>query len=600
MSTVSVDVAGAQLPVREEPRGAAEMPREHYLNVDYSLKGWLLTLDHKRIAILYLISITVMFAIGGFGAMMVRLNLLTPDSAFIRPQTYNKMFSMHGIVMVFFFLIPSIPAVMGNFLIPMMIGARDLAFPKLNLLSWYLYIVGAAIGIVAMTFGGVDTGWTFYAPLSTQYAYGGVSLTIFGAFLAGFSSILTGLNFIVTIHKMRAPGLTWFRLPLFIWSHYATSLIQVLGTPVLAITLLALVVERTFQVGIFDPKLGGDPVLMQHLFWFYSHPAVYIMILPSMAVVSEIIACFSRKQVFGYKFVAFSSLAIAIIGFLVWGHHMYTTTQSAYTSMIFSVISFLVAIPSAVKVFNWTATLYKGSIRLTAPMLFAIGFIGLFTIGGLTGLHLASLAIDIHLQDTYFVVAHFHFIMVGGAMMGYMGALHFWWPKMTGRMYSEVWAKVAAVILFAGFNLTFFPQFILGYEGMPRRYALYAPEFQVLNVLSTAGSSIMALGYLIPGVYLIWSLWKGKIAGPNPWGATGLEWQTPSPPTTFNFDRTPIVTCGPYAYSAEADELAAAEEEARRAQLEYEMTRADIASHHEEHEHAKPADGQEQEETRGV
>jgi len=606
MSTVSVEVAGGQVPARDVPRAEPQMPREHYLNVDYSIKGWLLTLDHKRIAILYLIAITVMFAIGGFGAMMVRLNLLTPDSAFIRPQTYNKMFSMHGIVMVFFFLIPSIPAVMGNFLIPMMIGARDLAFPKLNLLSWYLYIIGAAIGILAMTFGGVDTGWTFYAPLSTQYAYGGVSLTIFGAFLAGFSSILTGLNFIVTIHKMRAPGMTWFRLPLFIWSHYATSLIQVLGTPVLAITLLALVVERTFRVGIFDPKLGGDPVLMQHLFWFYSHPAVYIMILPSMAVVSEIIACFARKQVFGYKFVAFSSLAIAIIGFLVWGHHMYTTTQSPYTSMIFSVISFLVAIPSAVKVFNWTATLYKGSIRLTAPMLFAIGFIGLFTIGGLTGLHLASLAIDIHLQDTYFVVAHFHFIMVGGAMMGYMGALHFWWPKITGRMYPEVWAKVAAVILFAGFNLTFFPQFILGYEGMPRRYALYAPEFQVLNVLSTAGSSIMALGYVIPGVYFLWSLWKGKVAGDNPWQATGLEWQTASPPTTFNFDRTPIVTCGPYAYSAEADELAAAEEDARRAQLEYELTRADIAAHHAGHDHAAPGEAAgdetktEEEATRGV
>jgi cytochrome c oxidase subunit 1 len=574
---MSVTVEQGARPAEEplEP----QIPREHYLNVEYGWKSWLFTLDHKRIAILYLVSITVMFLIGGLGALMVRLNLLRPDGAILRPETYNRMFSMHGIVMVFFFLVPAIPAVFGNFLIPMMIGAKDLAFPKVNLLSWYLYIIGAVIGIVALVAGGVDTGWTFYAPLSTQYAYGNVSAVIIGAFMAGFSSILTGLNFIVTVHKMRAPGMTWFRLPLFVWSHYATSLLQVLGTPVLAITLLALLVERTAHVGIFDPKLGGDPVLMQHLFWFYSHPAVYIMILPGMAVVSEIIACFARRPVFGYKFVAFSSLAIAILSFLVWGHHMFTTVQSSYAGLVFSFITFMVAVPSAIKVFNWTATLHKGSIRLQTPMLYVLGFVGLFTIGGLTGLHLAATALDIHLQDTYFVVAHFHYIMVGGQMMAYLGAMHFWWPKMTGRMYPEAWGKAAALLLFFGFNLTFFPQFIAGYEGMPRRYATYAPEYQVLNVLSSAGAGIMGAGYLLPLFYLLWSLKNGPIAGPNPWRATGLEWQTASPPTTFNFEVTPVVTRAPYAYNPEADELEDARADLERARLELDLTRSEIEAH---------------------
>ncbi|HEY3283779.1 MAG TPA: cytochrome c oxidase subunit I [Armatimonadota bacterium] len=571
MSSATVDRQGAP-----EPKALEVIPREHYLNVEYGWKSWLFTFDHKRIGILYLISITLMFFVGGAAATVVRLNLLTPNSALVRPQTYNKMFSMHGVVMVFFFLVPAIPAVLGNFLVPMMLGAKDLAFPKLNLLSWYLYIIGALIGLAAMTFGGVDTGWTFYAPLSTQYAYGNVALTIVGIFLAGFSSILTGLNFIVTTHKMRAPGLTWFRLPLFIWSMYATSLIQVLATPVLAITLLALAVERLAHVGIFDPKLGGDPVLMQHMFWFYSHPAVYIMILPAMAVVSEIIACGARRPVFGYKMVAFASLGIAILSFLVWGHHMFVSGQSTFAGMVFLFLSFMVAIPSAIKVFNWTATLYKGSIRFHTPMLYAMGFIGLFTIGGLTGLYLASLAMDVHVTDTYFIVAHFHYIMVGGAVTAFLGGMHFWWPKITGRLYPEAWGQIAAIILFVGFNLTFFPQFILGYEGMPRRYATYSPEFQVLNVLSSAGASILAVGYMLPMFYLIWSLKYGPVAGPNPWRATGLEWQTASPPPTYNFEVTPIVTRPPYDYSPEADELEDARLALEQSKGDYEATRAQI------------------------
>jgi cytochrome c oxidase subunit 1 len=522
--------------------------RETYLNQQMSIRSWLLTKDHKRIAILYIISITFFFFIGGAAATLMRINLLEPHGEILRADVYNKMFTLHGVMMVFFFLVPSIPATLGNFLVPLMIGAKDLAFPRINLLSWYLYIAGGICAFVALVAGGVDTGWTFYTPFSTSYANGWVSLTLFGIFINGFSSILTGLNFIVTIHKMRAPGLTWFRLPLFIWSMYATSVIFILGTPVVAIALSLVIGDRLFGLGVFNPQQGGDPVLFQHMFWFYSHPAVYIMILPSMGVISEIIACYSRKRPFGYEMIAFSSLAIAVIGFLVWGHHMFLSSQSMYAGMVFSLLSMIVAIPSAIKVFNWTATMYKGSIALDAPMLYALGFIGLFTIGGLTGLFLATMGTDVHLHDTYFVIAHFHYVMVGGAVMGYLGGIHYWWPKMTGKLYPEWWARFSAFTIFVGFNLTFFPQFVLGYLGMPRRYYAYPDEFQVLNVMSTAGASIMAVGYVLPLLYLVWSLYFGEDAGPNPWKATGLEWQTESPPPTENFEQTPIVTNEAYDY----------------------------------------------------
>ncbi len=520
----------------------------NYLNNGRTIRSWLLTTDHKRIGLLYLGTITIFFFVGGFFALMMRLELLNPAGDLVQADTYNKLFTMHGVVMIFFFLIPSIPAVLGNFLIPMMIGARDLAFPKLNLLSWYVFVVGGLFSIYVLAAGGLDTGWTFYAPFSTEYSTTKVAPAMLGIFITGFSSILTGLNFIITVHKMRAPGLSWFRLPLFVWSLYATSLVMVLATPVLAITTLMVFFERMTGIGIFNPAIGGDPLLFQHLFWFYSHPAVYIMVLPAMGVVSEIVATFARKQVFGYRFVAAASMAIAVYGFLVWGHHMFVSGQSVYAGMIFSLLSYLVAIPSAVKVFNWTATLYKGQVWLQTPLFYAFGFIGLFTIGGLTGLFLAAMAVDVHLTDTYFVVAHFHYIMVGGAVMGFLGGLHYWWPKITGRMYPEGWARFSVLVLFVGFNLTFFPQFLLGYLGMPRRYYHYPPEFQVLNVLSTAGASILGIGYILPMIYFAWSLKKGKVAGPNPWGASGLEWQTPSPPPTENFPVTPVVDAEPYQY----------------------------------------------------
>src|SRR3954467_11560397 len=524
------------------------MPPRHYLKDGYGIRSWLLTRDHKRIGLLYLAAVTFFFFVGGAMAVLIRLDLVTPAGDLVTDETYNKLFTMHGVMMVFFFLIPAIPSVLGNFLVPIMIGAKDLAFPKLNLASWYIYMLGGLFTLYALVTGGVDTGWTFYAPFSTTSSTTNVIPTALGIFITGFSSILTGLNFIVTIHRMRAPGMTWFRLPLFIWSTYATSLINVLGTPVIAITVLLVAAERVFHFGFFKPAVGGDPVLFQHLFWFYSHPAVYIMVLPAMGVVSELVAAGCRKPVFGYSFVAFASVAIGVLSFFVWGHHLFVAGESVYSALIFSAFSFMVAIPSAVKVFNWTATMYRGSILWDTPMLYAMGFVGLFTMGGLTGLFLAAVGLDVHVTDTYFIIAHFHYIMVGGAVLGYLGGLHFWWPKISGRLYNEFLGKISAGIIFLGFNLTFFPQFILGYLGMPRRYWAYPPEFQTLNVLSSAGASILAVGYILVAIYLVASLFKGEIAGDNPWHATGLEWTTQSPPLPHNFDKQPLVTADAYEY----------------------------------------------------
>ncbi len=523
-------------------------PARNYLNQEDGLMSWLFTVDHKRIAILYLLGVSFFFLVGGLLAMVIRMHLLTPEGSMMSSDTYNKVFTMHGVVMVFFVLIPAVPAILGNFVLPMMVGARDLAFPRINLLSWYCYVVASILLLYTVIAGGVDTGWTFTTPLSTRYVNTNVISAGLAAFMAGFSSIFTGLNFIVTVHKMRAPGLTWMRLPLFVWAHYATSIIMVLGTPVVAITIVLVALERLVGIGIFDPAIGGDPLLFQHLFWFYSHPAVYVMLLPSMGVISEVIACFSRKRVFGYKAVAFSSVSIAVFGFFVWEHHMFIMGVSQYSALVFSMLTMLVAVPSAIKVFNWSCTLVKGSITFEAPMVYALCFIGLFVVGGCTGVFLGTLGMDVHLTETYFVVAHFHFVMVGAVLLGYLAGLHFWWPKMTGRMYPEFPAKVAAVTIFIGFFFTFGPQFILGYLGMPRRYAAYPPEWQILNVFSTAGATVMGMGFFMTGIYLIWSLRFGAIAPDNPWRAAGLEWQTSSPPITQNFLEIPIVDHEAYHY----------------------------------------------------
>jgi cytochrome c oxidase subunit I len=532
--------------------GELPLPREpSYLGAGHTLASWLTTTDHKRIAILYALTITVFFFLGGAAITVVRLELFTPQADVVTADTYNKLFTFHGIVMIWFFLVPSIPATLGNFLIPLMIGAPDVAFPRLNLFSWYLTLAAGTLTLYALIVGGVDTGWTFYTPFSTMFSNTHVLAAALGVFVVGFASIATGVNFIATTHMLRCPGMTWFRLPLFVWAMYATSIVMVLATPVLAISLLLVVAERWLGLPIFDPSRGGDPLLFQHLFWFYSHPAVYIMILPAMGVISEVITCFARRRVFGYTFMVYALVSIAGIGFFVWGHHMFVAGMSPYAGLVFSFLSFVVAVPSAIKVFNWTGTLYRGQIGFEAPMLYALGFLGLFTIGGLTGLFLASIPVDVHVTDTYFVVAHFHYIMVGGAVSAFFAGLHFWWPKATGRMYPEGWARFAAILMFFGFNFTFFPQFIAGYLGMPRRYHVYPPEFQVWNVMSSAGAGVLAAAYLLPLGYLLWSLFWGGRAGDNPWNATGLEWRTSSPPPPRNFLSPPCVDVGPYDYHPE-------------------------------------------------
>ncbi len=513
------------------------------------IASWIFSTDHKRIGLLYLYSIATFFTVAVFLGFLMKLELISPGETIMEADTYNRTFTMHGVIMIFLFIIPGIPAVFGNIMLPLMLGAKDVAFPRLNLLSWYFYIVGAFIAISALFFGEglADTGWTFYAPYSVKTGTN-VSTAVFAAFILGFSSILTGLNFLTTIHRMRAPGMDWFKMPLFVWSLYATSWIQILATPIIGITLLMIIAERVLGIGLFDPSLGGDPILYQHLFWIYSHPAVYVMILPAMGVISETIPVFSRRKIFGYKAIVYSSLAIAFVGYLVWGHHMFTTGMSGPALIIFSILTFLVAIPSAVKVFNWLATMYRGAIDMKPPMLFSLGFIFLFLIGGFTGLVSGALAANVHIHDTAFVVGHFHYVMFGGTGFGFFAAMHYWFPKIFGKMYNIKRAKTSFWVIIIGFNQLYFSMLILGVMGMPRRYYDYLPEFHNLNIISTVGSWIMITGLTMMIVNLIKGVLNGEKASKNPWNALTLEWSTESPPPVENFDVIPTVENGPYDF----------------------------------------------------
>ncbi|MEZ4451163.1 MAG: cytochrome c oxidase subunit I [Nannocystaceae bacterium] len=524
----------------------AEEP--NFYRAKSGLMSWLFTVDHKRLGVMYLASVLLFFLVAGILAIAVRTELFTPAQDFVSASTYNQLFTLHGAIMVFLFIIPATPAALGNILLPLMLGAKDVAFPRLNLLSFWVYSVAAVMLLCTLLLGGLDTGWTFYTPYSVQTGTA-ATLAALGVFVAGFSSILTGVNFVVTVHKMRAPGQTWDRLPLFVWAIYATAVIQILATPVLAITVLLIAMERFLGIGIFDPAMGGDPVLFQHFFWFYSHPAVYIMILPGFGIISELITVHSRKHIFGYKAIALSSVAIAIISFIVWGHHLFVSGQSELAGIVFSFLTFAVAVPTAIKVFSWVATLYKGSIVYNTPMWYALMFLWTFTVGGLTGVYLAVISVDIHLHDTYFVVAHFHYVMMGGLVVSFIGGLFHWWPKITGRMYHEGLGKLSALLVFIGFNITFGTQFFLGHQGMPRRYFAYLPEYQTMHQVSTVGSWILAVGLITAAFALARALSKSApLAGRNPWEAISLEWQTASPPIEHNFHDTPHVTTSPYDF----------------------------------------------------
>ncbi len=526
----------------------------NFYETSKGFKSWIFTHDHKRIAMLYFYGVVGFFLVGVLLGLLMRLELIGPGEQVIDAQTYNSVFTLHGVIMIFLFIIPGIPAIFGNFFLPILLGADDVAFPKVNLLSFYLYVAGGLLALSTLVLGDgpPDTGWTFYAPYSVKTGTN-VTVAVLAAFILGFSSILTGINFIVTMHRMRAKGMTWMKMPLFPWALYAASWIQVLATPIVGITLLMVVAERALQVGFFDPAIGGDPILYQHLFWIYSHPAVYIMVLPAMGIISEIIPTFAKKAIFGYKAIVYSSLAIAFVGYFVWGHHMYTSGMSETARVVFSILTFLVAIPSGVKVFNWVATLYKGSIDMRTPLLYAFAFIFQFMIGGFTGLVVGALAADVHVHDTYFVVAHFHYVMFGGVGFAFIGAVHYWFSKMYGRNYNEKIANIGWAILFIGFNLLYFPMFIVGLQGMPRRYYDYLPEFTFMNQLSTVGSWILAIGFIV----IIWNLVRGARKGPqaeaSPWGGATLEWTTASPPPIYNFEKPPVVTRGPYEYSQEND-----------------------------------------------
>ena len=534
MATATVHAGGIADHVHPEPQGF--------------VRKYIFSIDHKIIGIQYMITGFVFLVLAGLLAEVIRVQLMHANGGFVSADTYNEVYSVHGSAMVWLVIIPLATGAFGNFVFPLQIGARDVAFPWLNMVSFWLFPPAGLLLFGSFLLGAPAAGWTEYPPMSLQGAPG-TSMWCAAIFLVGISSTMTGLNFLVTLIKMRAPGMTFTRMPLFCWAQFATAPMSMIATTALAAALAALFMERQFGVPFFDPTKGGSPILWQHMFWFYSHPAVYIMILPIFGIISEVFPTFARKPIFGYKMIAFSSVSIALLSFMVWAHHMFTSGLAPFLQLPFMILTMLIAIPTGIKIFSWVATLWEGKIHYTTAMLFAIGFIATFTFGGITGVFLSAVPFDLHAHGTYFIVAHLHYVLVGGSLMGILSGVYYWYPKMTGRLMNDKLGHWTFWLFFIGFNGTFLPMHMLGLLGMPRRVATYDPQFQTWNQIESGFSFVMTFALLLFFANILWSLRRGKKAGSNPWGARTLEWQLPSPPHYYNFKHIPTVFSTPYDFA---------------------------------------------------